>query len=232
MFDCCRICPSIFGWCNISLFLSFCLLFSLVPTCSRLKIPNHQPSQQSLSSRASHPGVLYSRSVSDMVLQAFGFHPSGKGTRLITLGALYRQTPVSGNSGQESDVPGLGLSVPWCRCSGFISYSHLQTQLDTSAFTVFAVFITNDLGSEFHTGSIYFQTPQQCFLGEGNLFLCSPAPCFICCVVKFVSVSRLNCCKYKSPDTNGFVADRCSFSLLFEIIPSESHCYLYYWHRL
>lgn len=80
---------------NISLFLSFCLLFSLVPTCTRLKIPNHQPSQQGLSSRASHSGELYSRSVSDMVLQAFGFHPSGKGTRLIPLGALYRQTPIS-----------------------------------------------------------------------------------------------------------------------------------------
>lgn len=115
----------------ISLFLSFCLLFSLVLTCSRLKIPNHQPSQQGLSSRASHPRALYSRSVSDMVLQPFGFHRSGKSTHLITLGALYRQTPVSGNSGQESDVPGLGLSVPWCRCSGLISYSHLQTQLDT-----------------------------------------------------------------------------------------------------
>lgn len=112
VFACCRICPSIFSWCNISLFLSFCLLFSLVPTCSRLKIPNHQPSQQGLSSRASHSGALYSRSVSDMVLQAFGFHPFGKGTSLIMLGALYRQTPVSGNFGQESDVPGLGLSVP------------------------------------------------------------------------------------------------------------------------
>lgn len=120
---------SILSWCNISLFLSFCLLFSLVPTCSRLKIPNHQPSQQGLSSRASHSGALYSRSVSDMVLQAFGFHPCGKGTCLITF-ALYRQTPVSGNVGLESDVPALGLSVSWCRCCGLISCSHLQTQLD------------------------------------------------------------------------------------------------------
>lgn len=109
----------------------FVSVFSLVPTCSRLKIPNHQPSQQGLSFRASHSGALYSRSVSDMVLQAFGFHPSGRGTRLITMGALYRQTPKSGNFGQESDVPDLGLSVTWCRCYGLISYSHLQTQLDT-----------------------------------------------------------------------------------------------------
>lgn len=91
-----------------------------------------------------------------------------------------------------------------------------------------AGFVTNDLGSEFHTESIYFQTPQQCFLSEGDCFLVRFSSCFICCVVKFASVSRLNCCKDKSPDTNGFVAGRCSFSLLFEIIPFEFHCYLHY----
>lgn len=100
VFACCKICPSIFSWCNISFFLSFCLLFSLVPTCSRLKIPNHQPSQQGLSSRASHSGALYSRSVSDMVLQAFGFHPLGRAHvsshwvlctgKLLDLGTLIR----------------------------------------------------------------------------------------------------------------------------------------------
>lgn len=91
-----------------------------------------------------------------------------------------------------------------------------------------AGFVTNDLDSEFHTESIYFQTPQQCFLSEGDCFLVRFSSCFICCVVKFASVSRLNYCKDKSPDTNGFVAGRCSFSLLFEIIPFEFHCYLHY----
>lgn len=92
----------------------------------------------------------------------------------------------------------------------------------------FAVFVTNGLDGEFHIGSIYFQTPRQCFLSEGDSFLVRFSPCFICCVIKFVSVYRLNCCKDKSPDTNGFVAGRCSFSLLFEIIPFESHGYLHY----
>lgn len=47
----------------------------------------------------------------------------------------------------------------------------LNPQLTTSAnparhcgvFAVFAVFITNDLGSKFHIGSISFQTPQCVF---------------------------------------------------------------------
>lgn len=47
-----------------------------------------------------------------MVSQALGFHPSGKGRHLITLGGLYRQTPVSGIFGQEPVASGLGLSVP------------------------------------------------------------------------------------------------------------------------
>lgn len=35
------------------------------------------------------------------------------------------------------------------------------------AFAVFAVFITNDLGSKFHIGSIYFQTPRCVFCVRG-----------------------------------------------------------------
>lgn len=81
---------------------------------------------------------------------------------------------------------------------------------------------------EFPARSMRFQTPWQRFLSEENCFPVRFSPRFICCVVKFVSVSRLNCGKDKSPDTNGFVAGRCSFSLLFEIIPFESHCYLHY----
>lgn len=56
------------------------------------------------------------------------------------------------------------------------------------AFAVFAVFITSDLGSELHTGSMYFQTPQQCFLSEGDCFLWSPAP-FLFAVLLSLSVS-------------------------------------------
>lgn len=81
---------------------------------------------------------------------------------------------------------------------------------------------------EFPARSTSFQTTWQHFLSEENCFPVRFSPRFICCVVKFVSVSRLNCGKDKSPDTNGFVAGRCSFSLLFEIIPFESHCYLHY----
>lgn len=222
--DYCRIFPSILSCCSI---LSSFVSVTLLSPHLTIRFPTI-----SLLSKVFPPGFpILGQCIPDMVLQAFGFHPSGKGTHLITLDALYRHTPISRNF------------RAWCSWFGIVCPLVQMLWLDQllasanparrrGAFVVFAVFITSDLGSKFHTGSIYFQTPQQCFLSEGDCFLCSPDPCFICCVVKFVSVSRLNCCKYKSPDTNGFVADRCSFSLLFEIIPSESHCYLRYWHTL
>jgi len=46
-----------------------------------------------------------------MGLQAFGFHASGKGTHSVTVGGLYRQTPVSGIFGRDLAASALGLPV-------------------------------------------------------------------------------------------------------------------------
>jgi len=209
-------------------------LFSLVLTCSRLKTPYHQPSQQGLSSRASHSwGTVF------QVCLRHGFT------------SLWFSCFWEGHTFSHSGWSVQANSCVWdlwtgsgCFCFG-VACRLMQMlwpeQLRTSANSAgpcsgcagFAAFVTSsDLDSEFHTGNISFQTPQQCSLSEGASFLVRFSSRFICCVVKFVSVSRLNCCKDKSPDTNGFVAGRCWFSLLFEIIPFESHCYLHYWHTL
>lgn len=223
---------SIFSWCNISLFLSFCLLFSLVPTCSRLKIPNHQPSQQGVSSRASHSGALYSRSVSDMVLQAFGFHPSGKGTSLIMLGALYRQLLYLGTL-LRSLMFLVWDSVPWCRCCSLISYSHLQTQPDAVVpFPCLQCSLPVIWAASCILEAFIFKLHSSVFWVRG-IASCVPQLLFLSAVLLSLSVSPdLTAPNIKALILMAFVADRCSFSLLFEIIPSESHCYLYYWHTL
>lgn len=125
-------CLPITSWCDtisLSLHLLLSWLCSLVPTCSRLMTFNHHPSQQGLSSRASHCKALDSRSVSQTrFYKALGFHLSGKNTFDRVWWSVQRNSWIwdlwSGACCFRFEI------VPWWRCCGLSSYAHLQTQLD------------------------------------------------------------------------------------------------------
>lgn len=124
---------------------------------------------------------------------------------------------------------GWDLLIQMCAADQAVAWANLARP--QSGCIGFAVFVINSWAVSFVLETFIFKL-------HGSVFPVSEIAsqldfhCFICSILKFVSVPRLNCGKNKSPDTNGFVTGRCSFSLLFEIIPSESHCCLHYWHTV
>lgn len=117
----CRIFPSILSCCSI---LSSFVSVTLLSPHLTIRFPTI-----SLLSKVFPPGFpILGQCIPDMVLQAFGFHPSGKGTHLITLDALYRHTPISRNF--RVWCSWFGIVCPLVQICGLISYLHLQTQLD------------------------------------------------------------------------------------------------------